>query len=110
MGHSFSYPSILVAVAFTGFFSNADVLAQEAEESHNVRLLGHDDLQARSAYHPVIQRQIIDGTERWIAYVGHHGGQALNPLSGNIRNLNLQHQRNETHNIHNNRSRGAGGV
>jgi len=84
MGHSLSYLSILAAVAFTGFLSNADVLAQEAEESHNVRLLGHNDLQARSAYHPVIQRQMIDGTERWIAYVGHHGGQALNPLSGNM--------------------------
>ena len=43
-------------------------------------LVGYDDLQARSAYQPVIQKQ----GERWIAYVGHHGGEALNPQTGKI--------------------------
>jgi hypothetical protein len=43
-----------------------------------MRLLGYNDLQARSGYHPVIIRQ----GERWIAYVGHHGGKALNSLTG----------------------------
>ena len=55
-------------------------------ESENVGLLGHNDLQARSAYSPVIQRQIVDGEERWIAYVGHHAGESLNPLSGEVEN------------------------
>ena len=41
-------------------------------------LVGRDDLQARSAYQPVIQPQ----GERWIAYVGHHGGRRLNSLTG----------------------------
>jgi len=41
-------------------------------------LVGYNDLQARSAYQPVIQKQ---GT-RWIAYIGHHGGEQLNPLTG----------------------------
>ena len=41
-------------------------------------LVGHDDLQSRSAYQPVIHKQ----GARWIAYVGHHGGMALNPLTG----------------------------
>ena len=43
-----------------------------------MELVGFDDLQARSAYQPLIRRQ----GERWIAYVGHHGGSALNPLTG----------------------------
>ena len=49
-------------------------------ESRDMRLVGHDGLQARSAYQPVIHRQ----GERWIAYVGHHGGTRLNPLTGQM--------------------------
>jgi len=41
-------------------------------------LVGHDDLQGRSAYQPTIHRQ----DSRFIAYVGHHGGKARNPLTG----------------------------
>src|SRR5258705_6396080 len=55
----------------------APATAQEPRrqaESRDMRLVGYNDLQARSAYHPVIIRQ----GERWIAYVGHHGGQAGN--------------------------------
>ena len=47
-------------------------------ESKNMRLVGYDDLQARSAYQPTIARQ----GERYIAYVGHHGGKADNPQTG----------------------------
>src|SRR5262245_6804343 len=47
-------------------------------EAKNMRLLSHHDLQARSAYQPVIHQQ---GT-RWIAYIGHHGGVTMNPLTG----------------------------
>ena len=43
-----------------------------------MELVGFNDLQARSAYQPVIQKQ----GARWIAYVGHHGGKAVNPLTG----------------------------
>jgi hypothetical protein len=39
-------------------------------EASNMRLVGMSDLQARSAYQPTIQRQ----GERYIAYIGHHGG------------------------------------
>jgi len=57
--------------------------AQTAPEAANMRLVGQHDLQARSAYQPTIQRQ----GERYILYVGHHGGttaepKPLNPLSG----------------------------
>ena len=41
-------------------------------------LVGHDDLQARSAYQPTIHHQ----GNRWIAYIGHHGGVKRNPLTG----------------------------
>ncbi len=49
-------------------------------EANNMRLVGHNDLQARSAYQPLIHQQ----GGRWIAYVGHHGGQAMNPLTGRM--------------------------
>lgn len=41
--------------------------------------MGFDDLQARSAYQPLIVFNPI--ARRWIAYVGHHAGTALNPLT-----------------------------
>jgi hypothetical protein len=47
-------------------------------ESRNMKLVGFDDLQARSAYQPIVHEQ----GGRVIAYVGHHGGEALNPLTG----------------------------
>ncbi|MGH7773708.1 MAG: LVIVD repeat-containing protein [Candidatus Binatia bacterium] len=45
----------------------------------NMRLVGHSDLQNRSAY-DVTVKQALDG--RWIAYVGHHSGNELNSLTG----------------------------
>src|SRR6201990_3438919 len=39
-------------------------------ESSNMRLVGMNDLQARSAYQPTIHKQ----GNRYIAYIGHHGG------------------------------------
>jgi hypothetical protein len=52
-------------------------------EAMNMRLVGYSDLQGRSAYQPTIQRQ----GNRYIAYVGHHGGtdavpQPVNSLTG----------------------------
>lgn len=52
-------------------------------EASNMGLVGYDDLQARSAYQPTIHRQ----GERFIAYIGHHGGtesvpKPLNSLTG----------------------------
>lgn len=54
------------------------VLAEDRAEARNMALAGYSDLQGRSAYQPVIQQQ----GGRWIAYVGHHGGTAPNPLTG----------------------------
>src|SRR5436309_7703389 len=52
-------------------------------EASNMRLVGANDLQARSAYQPSIHHQ----GDRWIAYIGHHGGTddtpaPVNPLTG----------------------------
>ena len=44
----------------------------------NMRLVGFNNLQARSAYQPIIHRQ----GSRFIAYIGHHGGTAFNPMTG----------------------------
>lgn len=49
-----------------------------AAESRNMRLVGMHDLQGRSAYQPVVVKQ----GERWLAYIGHHGGLKPNPLTG----------------------------
>jgi hypothetical protein len=46
----------------------------------NLRLVGHNDLQARSAYQPIVHRY----GERRILFVGHHAGEALNPVTGKI--------------------------
>src|SRR6185295_11726932 len=52
-------------------------------EAKDMRQVGMNDLQARSAYQPTIHKQ----GDRYIAYVGHHGGtpavpQPVNPLTG----------------------------
>jgi hypothetical protein len=51
-------------------------------EASNMRLVGYNDLQHRSGYQPTIHRQ----GDRYIAYIGHHGGtedvpKPVNPLT-----------------------------
>ncbi|HET7339969.1 MAG TPA: hypothetical protein VFL90_00790 [Methylomirabilota bacterium] len=52
--------------------------AAQSPESHDMRLVGADDLQGRSAYQPIVVKQ----GDRWLAYVGHHGGTRRNALTG----------------------------
>jgi hypothetical protein len=52
--------------------------SEKKAEKSNMELVGYNDLQARSAYQPVIQKQ----GERWIAYIGHHAGVQPNALTG----------------------------
>lgn len=52
-------------------------LAAQAHEARDMQLVGTHTLQGRSAYQPVIHRV----GERWIAFIGHHGGRAVNPLT-----------------------------
>ncbi|MEA2989959.1 MAG: hypothetical protein QOG83_2670 [Alphaproteobacteria bacterium] len=54
-------------------------------EASNMRLVGFNDLNARSAYQPTIQKQ----GNRYIAYIGHHGHTAdlpkpINPVTGQV--------------------------
>jgi len=46
-------------------------------ESQNMELVGTNDLQARSTYQPIVQRQ----GNRWILYAGHHA-LGTNPVTG----------------------------
>ena len=71
-----------LALIGAAFALSACATSQEfsGAEARNMRMVGYSDLQARTAYQPVIQRQ----GNRWIAYVGHHGDKKLNPLSGRI--------------------------
>jgi hypothetical protein len=54
--------------------------AQTKPESKNMELVGYSDLQGRSSYQPTIHHQ----GNRWIAYIGHHGGSAMNSLTGQM--------------------------
>jgi hypothetical protein len=62
----------------------------EPPEALNMRQVGYNDLQARTAYMPTIFRQ----GGRYIAYVGHHGAGKDNPAPHNP--LNNQKELNGT--------------
>ena len=70
--------SKLVIVLASAVALSAQAQDNKAEKL-NMELVGYSDLQGRSAYQPTIHKQ----GERWIAYVGHHGDNVLNPLTGN---------------------------
>ena len=72
----------LITLATAGTRPTAPKLG-DPPESLNTRLVGHDDLQARSAYQPIVHKQ----GGRYITYIGHHGGTAdtpkpINPITG----------------------------
>ena len=52
--------------------------AQHPASASNMALVGQHDLQGRSAYQPLVR----ESRGRWIAYIGHHGDNLLNPLTG----------------------------
>src|SRR5262245_4045057 len=68
---------MFLVVGFSAGLAQQPASTRPAEQ-HDMRLVGQDDLQGRSAYQPVIHKQ----GALWIAYVGHHGGQRSNPLTG----------------------------
>ena len=78
-------PTTMVRTSFTaGIAIIAGALTAGAQaqvtgaESLNMQLVGYDDLQGRSAYQPIVHEQ----GGRFIAYIGHHAGRHLNPLTG----------------------------
>ena len=72
---------LLLAGCQSGPPVNPNRLDTQAE-SYNMRLVGFNNLQARSAYQPLV----VEQKGRWIAYVGHHGGQRVNPQTGLLEN------------------------
>jgi len=52
--------------------------ADDGVANHDLRLVGRNDLQARSAYQPIVHAY----GDRRILFVGHHAGEALNPATG----------------------------
>src|SRR5262245_63634115 len=71
-------PVLAVTLLSAGLASSQSPARGHGAEAHDMELVGHDDLQGRSAYQPTIHTQ----GGRVIAYVGHHGGRARNPLTG----------------------------
>ena len=77
----------LTALAAVPALSQQQQRVGAPPEAKNMRLVGYNDLQARSAYQPVIHRH----GDRYIAYIGHHGGTSsvakpVNPMTGNAEN------------------------
>ena len=79
-------PFVLVFSWIITALSSAPAAAQKQAESMEHETVGHNDLQGRSAYHPAIHKQ----GGRWIAYVGHHGGENLNTLTGKKDQKNVE--------------------
>ena len=83
-GRSLAFASTLLAS--TMYLAPAAAEAPKVgdpPEARDMRLVGMNDLQARSAYQPTIHKQ----GDRTIAYIGHHGGtpdvpKPINPLTG----------------------------
>ena len=71
-------PALAVTLLAAGLASSQAPARGHGAEAQDMELVGHDDLQGRSAYQPTIHRQ----GGRVLAYVGHHGGRARNPLTG----------------------------
>jgi hypothetical protein len=69
-----------ISIAFAAAMCGQTAGQHGKAEKSNMELVGHDALQARSAYQPTIEKQ----GDRWIAYVGHHAGMVLNPLTGQM--------------------------
>ena len=67
-------PQIYVIVALALFLALIVSAEGLAADAHNVRLVGHYDLQQRPALQIVLKGNF--------AYVGHHSGTVTNPLSG----------------------------
>ncbi len=72
----------LMALMTAGALAQGPKLG-DPPEAKNMRLVGYNDLHARSGYQPTIHRQ----GNRYIAYIGHHGGtpdvpKPINRLTG----------------------------
>jgi hypothetical protein len=83
IGLTRSSAAVMAALLFSGPVAAEPPKISDPPEAANMRLVGFNDLQGRSAYQPTIHHQ----GNRWIAYIGHHGGtdaiaKPTNPLTG----------------------------
>src|ERR1700739_1224847 len=69
---------VALVLATTALLAITAAAQPQKEEKSNMQLVGYSDLQARSSYQPTIHQQ----GQRWIAYIGHHGGSQMNTLTG----------------------------
>ena len=82
------HPLVIVSACCTASLAlNTQLFAQSQKvgdppEANNMRLVGYHDLQARSGYQPTIHKQ----GDRYIAYIGHHGGTDAIPAPVNPQN------------------------
>lgn len=76
--HTKRFLCMTAAVALVAWSAGQVAADDLVEDKRDMALVGHDDLQARSAYQPLPHQQ----GGRFIAYVGHHSGAAFNPLTG----------------------------
>src|SRR6185295_6561493 len=73
----------LAALPASAQIRNEPPKVGDPPEAKNMRLVGWSDLQARSAYQPIIHKY----GNRYIAFIGHHGGtqaipKPVNPTTG----------------------------
>jgi hypothetical protein len=78
-----SMAGVIAALLIGGPVAAESPKIGDPPEAANMRLVGFNDLQGRSAYQPTIHHQ----GDRWIAYIGHHGGtdaiaKPINPVTG----------------------------
>jgi hypothetical protein len=73
-----SIPTISLNGSGAGALQEQPPKSPDQQSAWNMDLVGHSDLQGRSAYQPII----INENGREIAYIGHHAGGAMNPLTG----------------------------
>ena len=71
-------PTAAVILALLLAAPHGALAAPPQPEARDMRLIGFHSLNGRGAYQPVIHEH----NGRWIAYIGHHGGSAFNPLTG----------------------------
>jgi hypothetical protein len=75
-----SWAIVLVLGWIAASLSAVPAAAQKQPESKNMDLVGYNDLQGRSSYQPAVHKQ----GNRWIAYIGHHGGSSMNTITGKM--------------------------
>jgi hypothetical protein len=79
---SLGIATALASLAFVSLAAAQEPKIGDPPQAMNMRLVGFNDLQGRSAYQPTIHKQ----GNRYIAYIGHHGAsyvpKPINPFTG----------------------------